>query len=116
MLKRGEVDIIDVPLSFKKEIAGLPITVFRAADAFSSYLFFSGMYQEQAPGYDAQLPWRNRAVRRALNLAIDRQAIADHVFGSEARPAAVIQPLPSQLGFKPSWHPIRTIRTKLSSC
>jgi peptide/nickel transport system substrate-binding protein len=105
MLKRGEVDIIDVPLSFKKEIQGLPLTVIRATDAFSSYLFFSGMYQRTAPGYDAKLPWRDLRVRKALNLAIDRQAIADHVFQGEARPAAVIQPLPAQLGFKPSWTP-----------
>jgi ABC-type transport system substrate-binding protein len=80
--------------------------VIRAADAFSSYLFFSGMYlDEKAPGYDLKLPWRHRSVREALNLAIDRQVIADRVFQGEARPCAVIEPLPSQLGFKTSWQP-----------
>lgn len=106
MMQRGEADIIDVPLSFRKEVAGVPVKVIRAADAFSSYLFFAGMYKDkEAPGYDPKLPWRDKRVRQALNLAIDREAIADHVFQGEARPAAVIEPLPAQLGFKASWKP-----------
>jgi peptide/nickel transport system substrate-binding protein len=106
MLQQGEIDIIDVPLSGKKELQGLPFKLVRAVDAFCGYLFFAGMYlDEKAPGYDPKLPWRNLAIREALNLAINRAAIADRVFAGEARPAAVIQPLPSQIGFKPSWQP-----------
>lgn len=106
MLKRAEVDIIDVPLSFKKEIEGLSLKVIRASDAFSSYLVFTGLYKDpKAPAYDPNVPWRKFKVRQALNLAIDRQAISDHVFQGEARPAVVPLPLPSQIGYKASWKP-----------
>ena len=106
MLRRGETDIIDVPLSFKKELKDLPLNVVRAEDAFSSYLFFAGMYKDpSAPAYDSTLPWRKRAVREALNLAIDRQAISDFIFQGEARPAVVPLPLPAQPGYKGDWSP-----------
>lgn len=104
MLKRGEADVIDVPLSFKRELDGQPFDIARAEDAFSAYVFFTGMYQDkEAPAYNPDLPWRNLKVRQALNLAINRQAIADHIFQGEARPAAVPLPLPSHIGYKKSW-------------
>ncbi|MCG8548030.1 MAG: ABC transporter substrate-binding protein [Alphaproteobacteria bacterium] len=106
MLKRGEADIIDVPLSFKRELDGQPFDIARAKDAFSAYVFFTGMYQDKkAPAYNPDLPWRKAKVREALNLAVNRQAIADHIFQGEARPAAVPLPLPSHIGYKSSWSP-----------
>ncbi len=106
MLRRGETDIIDVPLSFKKEIKGLPLKVIGAKDAFSSYLFLTGMYKDpKAPAYDANIPWRKREVREALNIAIDRQGISDFIFQGEARPGVVALPLPAQPGYKASWSP-----------
>jgi peptide/nickel transport system substrate-binding protein len=106
MLKNGEADIIDLPLSFKREVSGLPFKIIRATDSFSTFIFFGGMYNDpKAPAYDPNLPTRKLEVREALNLAIDRQAIADHVFQGEARPEVVPMPLPTQLGYKSEWKP-----------
>ena len=81
MLRRGEVDLIEVSRDRAKEVqaAGFPI-VIRKEDAHLDVWW--------------SLPWdstpmHDRRVREALNLALDRHEIAASVFGGLASPAAV---------------------------
>jgi peptide/nickel transport system substrate-binding protein len=81
MVRRGEVDIADVSRDRVAEMerAGFPIRV-RRDDALLHLWWI--------------LPWdrtpvRNKRVREALNLAIDREEVAATIFGGRAEPAAI---------------------------
>ncbi len=80
MLRRGEVDVADVSRDRVREIerAGFPVH-YRNNDALLHLWWV--------------LPWdrvpvRDKRVREALNLAIDRREIADTIFGGKAEPAS----------------------------
>ncbi len=81
MVRRGEVDIADVSRDRVREMeqAGFPVR-YRDNDALLHLWWI--------------LPWertpvRDRRVREALNLAIDRREIAATIFGGKAEPAAI---------------------------
>ncbi len=81
MVRRGEVDVADVSRDRVREIerAGFPVH-YRNNDALLHLWWI--------------LPWdktpiRDRRVREALNLAIDRAELAATIFGGKAEPAAI---------------------------
>jgi ABC-type transport system substrate-binding protein len=103
MIKRGEADVIDIPVSQGTEIRGLPMKTIRVPNSLSAHLFFTGMYDDKAAkGYDPDLPWRKVGVREALNIAINRPAILNRIFNKEGTPAPVAFPMPG-LGYDNSW-------------
>jgi peptide/nickel transport system substrate-binding protein len=90
LVRRGEADIAEVSRDRVGEMerAGFPV-VYRNNDALLHLWWI--------------LPWdkapvRDRRVREALNLAIDRAEIAATLFGGKAEPAAIPFGLP--LGFR----------------
>jgi len=81
LLSRGEVDILEVSRERVKELqrAGVPI-VMKRQDAHVDFWWI--------------LPWtnspiRDKRVREALNIAIDRAELIDSVFAGMAEPGAV---------------------------
>ena len=81
MLRRGEVDIMEVSRERVKELqrSGMPI-VTKRQDAHVDFWWI--------------LPWtnapiRDKRVREALNIAIDRAELIDSVFAGMAEPGAV---------------------------
>jgi peptide/nickel transport system substrate-binding protein len=81
LLRRGEVDILEVSRERVKELqrAGVPI-VMKRQDAHVDFWWI--------------LPWtnspiRDKRVREALNIAIDRAELIDSVFAGMAEPGAV---------------------------
>jgi peptide/nickel transport system substrate-binding protein len=81
MLRRGEVDLMEVSRDRVKEVekAGFPIKV-RKDDAQIDYWWIQP--------WDAT-PIKDKRVREALNLAIDRKEIAETIFAGMADPGAV---------------------------
>lgn len=81
MLRRGEVDIIELSRDRVKEVerAGFPVHL-RREDGMLEFWWI--------PPLDKS-PLRDKRVREALNLAIDRAEIAQTIFGGMAEPAAV---------------------------
>lgn len=81
MVRRGEIDLADVSRDRVREMEQAGFTVhYRRHDALLHLWWV--------------LPWdrtpvRDRRVREALNLAIDRREIAATIFGGEAEPAAI---------------------------
>ncbi len=58
------------------------------------------------PNYDSNAPSRDKRVRQALNVAIDRNLINDRIFGGEAIPNAVSHMAEWWDFFKDEWAPI----------
>ncbi|MBI2873304.1 MAG: ABC transporter substrate-binding protein [Chloroflexi bacterium] len=98
MLKTGAADIIDVPTALKKEVAGF--TFSRAKHGATA-----GLLNTEGMDSDLSKWWKVKEVRMALNLAIDRQEIADFLFNGEAEPIAAIHFSPGAEGFDPSLKP-----------
>ena len=83
LLRRGEIDVADVSRERVKELEreGFPIH-FRKEDAIVSMWWI--LSPEGMPA-----PMKDKRVREAMNLAIDRNEIAQSIFGGRAEPAAI---------------------------
>lgn len=83
-LYAGQVDIVNIPPSFVKEAKARGQRIINVQLGGTHTIFLGGQYPER-PSYDPTVPWalpdKERAlkVRKALNLAVDRQAILDTV-------------------------------------
>jgi peptide/nickel transport system substrate-binding protein len=96
MLRRGDVDIADVSRERVKELQkeGFPVN-FRREEAI--------LHMWWVLPWD-NLPMKDKRVREALNLAIDRNEIAQSIFAGHAEPAAIPFGLTwgwRDIGFKP---------------
>ena len=105
MISRGDVDLIEAPLSAIPEIenSDANLNVISVKQAVTAGVYLTGIYNEGAPAYDPERPWADRRVREALNLAVNREAIIENLLYGEAQPAVVASVLPWQLGWKDSW-------------
>ena len=97
LLRRGEVDVADVSRERVKELEkeGFPVH-FRKEEAIVHMWWVLG-----PDGWVA--PMKDKRVREALNLAIDRTEIAQAIFGGRAEPAAIPIGLSwsfTEIGFK----------------
>ena len=92
LLRRGEVDVADVSRERVKELEkeGFPVH-FRREEAILTMWWVLG-----PDGWSA--PMKDKRVREALNLAIDRTEIAQSIFAGKADPAAI--PLGLSWSFK----------------
>jgi peptide/nickel transport system substrate-binding protein len=83
LLRRGEVDVADLSRERVRELEkeGFPVH-FRREEAILSMWWILG-----PDGWAA--PMKDRRVREALNVAIDRAEIAQAIFAGSAEPAAV---------------------------
>jgi peptide/nickel transport system substrate-binding protein len=86
MLKTGELDIAGLPPDEAAAVRDDPkLRLVHAMTGITAWLEFPGQW-------DPKSPWRDRRVRLAANLAIDRQAISESAgFGLE-RPTGSIIP------------------------
>jgi peptide/nickel transport system substrate-binding protein len=81
MLRRGEADIVEISRDRVKEVerGGFPISL-RREDTHIDFWWVMPIDQS---------PLRDKRVREALNLAIDRKEVAAAIFGGLAEPGAV---------------------------
>ncbi len=96
--------------SFKKEVqaAGLKVVSSRSSSSFFTAL--GGQVFPTRPGYDAKVPWvdandpaRALKVRKALNLAVNKQEILDHILMGEGELTAVPLFIPGEDTYDPAW-------------
>ena len=96
MLRTGEVDIAQVPARLVSELEAAGIRIAIAQNAVEPFIAFGGLYPTR-PNYDPSLPWagedpmseRSLQVRRALSLAVDRQAIVDKILFGYGEPGVL---------------------------
>jgi ABC-type transport system substrate-binding protein len=89
-LLSGEVHISDVPRALQKEAAAKGMkTVSGKRIAIAHEWLFGGMYFATPDKLDTKQPFVDKRVRQAMNMAIDRKALADNILGGKAQPMYV---------------------------
>jgi peptide/nickel transport system substrate-binding protein len=99
LLRRGEVDVADVSRERVKELESEKFPIYFRKDEAVLHMWW-------VLGPDGRTPPTNdKRVREALNLAIDRNEIAQAIFAGHAEPAAIPMGLSwsfKDVGFKPT--------------
>ncbi len=91
MLINGEADIVGLPPTHIAEVKRAGFRVKTAPSVYTTFMGFLGYgYKKEREGYNPDLPWWDIRVRKALNLAINRQELAEKIFSGAASPAAVM--------------------------
>jgi ABC-type transport system substrate-binding protein len=93
MLKTGQVDIADVSLDDVKDLKAAGFRIVNDPQPSSVRIHLYGSY------YDNAGPIGKIEVRKALNLAINRQELVDTLFIGQAKPAAVFPISPLSIGY-----------------
>lgn len=93
MLRTGQVDVADVSLDEGAELVKAGFKIARDPEPTAVRIHLYGTY------YDDPGPTGKLEVRKALNLAINRQEIVDQLFRGAGNPAAVFPPSPLTIGF-----------------
>jgi peptide/nickel transport system substrate-binding protein len=107
MLRTGDADIIELPRALKKEVEGAGFEARRALWP-GSVVFgvMGGQYLKDRPTFSPKVPWVDVRVREAVNLAVNRKAMIEHVFLGEAQ-ATTVPVIPSWVKElnHPGWKP-----------
>ena len=86
MLRTGQIDISILPGRLAAEIAAAGVDIVVGKNSVEPFVQFGGLHPDN-PNYDPNFPWTTETplegsaveVRKALNYAIDRQAILDKI-------------------------------------
>ncbi len=93
MLKTRMVDICDITPDKIAELQKASLGTYTLSSGYTVYLNFGGMLTPEdkryRDGYHRMDPWADVRVREAMNIAIDRKAIAKAVYHGFAKPLAV---------------------------
>jgi ABC-type transport system substrate-binding protein len=86
----GEVQVSDVPRALQKDAVAKGMQVLTSKlPAIQHQWQFGGMYFASPDKLDATVPFVKKEVRQAMNLAINRQAIAQALLGGRVEPLRV---------------------------
>src|SRR5688572_21071100 len=105
LLLSGDVAIADLPRELHKDAISRGLKRFQSSlpvDWVS--LYFGGMYF--LPGdkeFKKEVPWTDKKVRQALNVAINRKEMLNTVFAGRASLAYVSLWAPNSEGWNPKW-------------
>jgi peptide/nickel transport system substrate-binding protein len=105
MLLNGEAHIVDLAreLQGDAEQRGMQILAASLAAEWVS-IYFGGQYHIPGdPKFKAEVPWNDRRVRQAMNMAINRQEVRAHLFRNKGEPMYVSGMAPFLEGYNPAW-------------
>jgi peptide/nickel transport system substrate-binding protein len=105
MLLGGEAHIVDLPRELQKEATGRGMKLISSAQPVDWIsVYFGGMYFLPGdPKFKADVPWTNRKVRQAMNMAVNRKELMETIFAGKATPVYVSAWLPISEGWNPEW-------------
>ncbi|MBI2873302.1 MAG: ABC transporter substrate-binding protein [Chloroflexi bacterium] len=98
MLKTGAADLIDVPTALKGEVSKYTIVRSKAGST-------AGLGNFEGMDHPLSKWWKIKEFRMALNLAVNRQDIADFIFYGDAEPIAALHFSAEVGGFDPDLKP-----------
>jgi ABC-type transport system substrate-binding protein len=105
MLMSGEAHIVDLPRELQKDALSKGMKVFSSSQPVDwMSIYFGGQYYLPGdPKFQADVPWTNKKVRQALNMAVNRQEILATIFAGKGTLAYVSGWLPISEGWNPEW-------------
>ena len=105
-LQAGQVHIAEVPLSFRQLVlsAGMKFNISHLP-AYQVAWLMGGQYYATPDKLDNAFPWADPRVRRAINLAIDRELINKELLHGLGDLMPVAGFHPSLPGWNPEWEP-----------
>ena len=105
MLLGGEAHIVDLPRELQKEATGRGMKLLSSTHPVDWIsIYFGGQYYLPGdPKFKADVPWTNKKVRQAMNMAVNRQELLDTIFAGKATPAYLSGWLPISEGWNPEW-------------
>jgi peptide/nickel transport system substrate-binding protein len=107
MLRTGDADIIELPRALKKDVEAAGFEARRALwPGAAVFGVLGGQYLKDRPTFNAKVPWLDRRVREAINLAVNRKAMIEHLFLGEVQ-ATTVPLIPSWVRElnNPAWKP-----------
>ena len=105
MLLSGEAHIADLPRELQKDALKKGMKIFTSTfpvDWMTVYL--GGQYYLPGdPAFKPDVPWTNKKIRQALNMAINRKELNASVFAGKGTPTYVTGWSDKSEGFNPEW-------------
>jgi ABC-type transport system substrate-binding protein len=105
MLLRGEAHVVDLSRELHDDATkrGMKIMAASLAAEWVS-VYFGGQYHMPGdPKFKADVPWSDKRVRQAMNMAINRQELQAHLFRGKGEPMYVSGMAPFLEGYNPAW-------------
>ena len=105
MLLRGEAHAGDLSRELHDEALKRGMKILAASlSAEWVSVYFGGQYHVPGdPKFKADVPWNDRRVRQAMNMAINRQELQAHLFRGKGEPMYVSGMAPFLEGHNPQW-------------
>jgi peptide/nickel transport system substrate-binding protein len=105
MLLSGEAHVVDLSRELHDDAMRRGMKVFAASLAAEWVsVYFGGQYHVPGdPKFKAEVPWNDRRVRQAMNMAINRQELQAHLFRGKGEPMYVSGMAPFLEGWNPEW-------------
>ena len=105
MLLRGEAHAGDLSRELHDEALKRGMKILAASlSAEWVSVYFGGQYHVPGdPKFKADVPWNDRRVRQAMNMAINRQELQAHLFRGKGEPMYVSGMAPFLEGYNPQW-------------
>jgi peptide/nickel transport system substrate-binding protein len=105
MLLSGEAHVVDLSRELHDDALKRGMKIFAASLAAEWVsVYFGGQYHIPGdPKFKADVPWNDRRVRQAMNMAINRQELQAHLFRGKGEPMYVSGMAPFLEGYNPQW-------------
>lgn len=105
MLMSGEAHIVDLSRELQKDALNRGMKILASAQPVDwMSIYFGGQYYMPGyPKFQASVPWTNKKVRQALNMAVNRQEILRTIFAGKGTMAYVNGWLPISEGWNAEW-------------
>jgi peptide/nickel transport system substrate-binding protein len=105
LLVTGEAHVVDLPRELQAEAItrGMKILSSSLPSEWLS-VYFGGQYHIPGdPKFKADVPWTDRRVRQAMNMAVNRNELMDNLFKDKGQPMYVSGFAPFLEGWNPEW-------------
>jgi peptide/nickel transport system substrate-binding protein len=105
LLLTGEAHVVDLPRELQGEALkkGMKIISSSLPSEWLS-VYFGGQYHIPGdPKFKADVPWNDRRVRQAMNMAVNRKELEDSLFKDKGSPMYVSGFAPYLEGWNPEW-------------
>jgi ABC-type transport system substrate-binding protein len=106
LLLSQEAHLADLPRDLQAEAAKRGVGKVISSNLPSVHLaiYFGGQYYTKGdPKFKADVPWADKRVRQAMNMAINRKELLDALFKGRGGPVYVTGAYPSLEGWDPTW-------------